>query len=493
MNIVQRWMAQLGLRSKVLLIPILALAGFGILWGFSQLALNRTARLTAEIENQFLPLVNRTHDLDGLLRTIQVNVRNAIEAYDEDALLDAQTQAEQFLAGVEDIRSRSEILKGTVGEIESAFDAYYSSAIQIGRSLIDGDLDEVPLAELDSMNDNLALAKSLLASLIQEQSVKLQDAISDSRKAQTGFLFRFSLTTGAFILMILFCAFSVVRDVAGRITEATHSTEAIGNSIVSSVSQQSASLNNTAASISQTSATVGEIKKTSQMTAERANAVRDTAETGRAGAEKTLSHLSEVASAILDTKVEVAEIATKMLALNEKNTQIGGIIKTVSDIADQSNLLAVNASIEAAKAGDAGRGFAVVAAEIRTLAGRSRSASDQVASLVDEIQNASSDVVMATEQGVKRSTTGHEQVESFSKQFNEVVTVLEENSDAAQQIALMAAQQMEGIEQITDAIANIDKMSREHVGASQVVEESANHIKLVGSDLRQILTGTKSA
>src|SRR4030067_173625 len=103
---------------------------------------------------------------------------------------------------------------------------------------------------------------------------------------------------------------------------------------------------------------------------------------------------------------QMESIAQSIVRLSEQGQAIGEIIATVNDLAEQSNMLAVNAAIEAAKAGEQGKGFAVVAQEVKSLAEQSKQATAQVRTILGDIQKATSGAVMATEQGSKAGETG---------------------------------------------------------------------------------------
>src|SRR5690606_18651776 len=122
--------------------------------------------------------------------------------------------------------------------------------------------------------------------------------------------------------------------------------------------------------------------------------------------------------------------------LSEKNIQIGEIVQSVNAIAEQSNLLAVNASIEAAKAGDHGRGFSVVASEVKALAQQSKQATEQIRSILTEIQKSSNGAVMITEQGVKRVEEGGSLIEELGRTIRSLGTAIDGSADTATQISL---------------------------------------------------------
>src|SRR5262249_23175477 len=151
----------------------------------------------------------------------------------------------------------------------------------------------------------------------------------------------------------------------------------------------------------------------------------------------------------------VENIAETILSLSERTQQIGEIINTVNAIADQSKLLALNASIEAARAGDEGRGFAVVAAEGRQVDEQSRQATARIGEIVNEIQQATNTAVMVTEEGSKGAERGIELVNRAGEAIRDLAATLEEATQAAVQIAASTHQQTNGMSQLAAAMRQI--------------------------------------
>src|SRR5262249_1331739 len=157
--------------------------------------------------------------------------------------------------------------------------------------------------------------------------------------------------------------------------------------------------------------------------------------------------------------------AENIMRLSEQGQAISEIIATVDDLAAQSNLLAVNAAIEAAKAGEHGRGFSVVAQEVKNLAEQSKHATTQVCGILSDIQKATGNAVMATEQsskavedGVKQSTQAGESIQQLAGNVNI-------SAQAATQIAATNQQQFVGMDQVASAMENI-KLASTQVVAS---------------------------
>jgi len=183
----------------------------------------------------------------------------------------------------------------------------------------------------------------------------------------------------------------------------------------------------------------------------------------------------------------VRQIAETILSLSEQTLQIGEIIATVNDIADQSNLLALNAAMEAARAGEAGRGFAVVAGEVRNLAEQSRQATAQVSSILSEIQKAANTAVMVTEKGTKSAESGVELAHSTGDAIRVIREHTKQAVAASEQIAASARQQLAGMDQITRAMGNINQGATQTEKGMQQVDQSAQNLNNLARQLTSIV------
>jgi methyl-accepting chemotaxis protein len=184
---------------------------------------------------------------------------------------------------------------------------------------------------------------------------------------------------------------------------------------------------------------------------------------------------------------QMGSIADSIVRLSEQGQAIGEIIATVNDLAEQSNLLAVNAAVEAAKAGDQGKGFAVVAQEVKSLATQSKQATAQVRTILGEIQKATSAAVMATEQGSKAVDSGVK----LSAQVRDTIAALSDSIDesarAATQIAASAQQQMVGMDQVALAMQNIRQASAQNVAGTRQSESAAQSMQDLGLKLKALV------
>jgi methyl-accepting chemotaxis protein len=156
-------------------------------------------------------------------------------------------------------------------------------------------------------------------------------------------------------------------------------------------------------------------------------------------------------------------------------------------LADQSNLLAVNASIEAARAGDYGRGFAVVAQEIKSLADQSREATNQVRIIIDDTQKWISAAVMTTETGGKAVDGGVEQSKVAGRAIRALSESVEASSQEASVIDIQTEQQVTGVHQVSEAITNIEEAMRHNLDAASQLENASGKLSELQASLQNMV------
>ncbi len=245
--------------------------------------------------------------------------------------------------------------------------------------------------------------------------------------------------------------------------------------------------NETAASVSETTTAVVEVRQTAQLASESARrvaeAARRTAEisaTGTRATQGTVAGMERI-------RTEMQSIAASMMQLSEQSRAIGEIITAVDDLAEQSNLLAVNAAIEAAHAGAHGKGFAVVADQVKYLASQSRAATKQVRTILTDIRKATAAAGLTTEQATKAVEAG---VAAASEAGESIVSLASNVGDAAQtamQIAGSSEEQLLGLEHIARAMEQIGTASRQNVNQAKQLETAARSLNALGQRLKELV------
>ncbi|MCB0059270.1 MAG: HAMP domain-containing protein, partial [Caldilineaceae bacterium] len=273
------------------------------------------------------------------------------------------------------------------------------------------------------------------------------------------------------------------RAARRTLEQGTQEISAASSEILAAVSEHTASANQQSAAINQVSATVSEAQASSQQAATKAAEVADLAtdalRVGQEGAESVDAILHGMQ--VIRSKVE--SIAENILALSEQTQQIGEIIASVTDIADQSNILAINAAIEAAKAGEQGKGFAVVAGEVRNLAEQSKQATAKVRSILIDIQNATNSAVLATEQGTRGVESGVGLTQSAGKVITQLTATLRNAAQSSQQIAAASRQQSIAMDQIVQAMREINQATVQFVAGARQSESAAQGLTDLSRDL----------
>jgi methyl-accepting chemotaxis protein len=278
-----------------------------------------------------------------------------------------------------------------------------------------------------------------------------------------------------------------LQHILEQIQAAAGELGAAAAELLTTTTQQAAGAAEQSAAITQTSVTVSQVRTSAEQTAQRAQGVagvaQRTAEVSQAGQQAVVGTIGGME----DVKRKVETIATTVLELSERAQSIGQIISTVGEIASQSNMLALNASVEAARAGAAGRGFAVVAGEVRALADQSRAAAAQIKEILTEIQWGVNTAVMATEEGMKGADAGMRLTHTAGDSIQQLAEGVGESAQAALQIADAAGQQVAGMEQIAIAMQNIQQVTAQTVAGTRQTEQTAESLSTLAAQLRHLL------
>lgn len=274
-----------------------------------------------------------------------------------------------------------------------------------------------------------------------------------------------------------------------------HDTVSILSSSLSQISAASAELTasaaETASAVAETNATVEEVKQTAHLSSEKSRQVADVARKAVRTSQQGQKASEEAASGMMNIKLQMDTIAASIVKLAEQSQHIGDIIYVVNDLADQSNILAVNASIEASKAGEEGKGFTVVAREIRNLSDQSKQSVAQIQSILAEIQKATSSAVMITEEGGKAVEVGA----SLSSQTGESIlslgSVINQSAQSSAQIAASSQEQLAGLDQVAVALGSIKQAGEQNLESSRQLEMAVKDLDLQAKSLQEMMDRVK--
>jgi len=282
-----------------------------------------------------------------------------------------------------------------------------------------------------------------------------------------------------------------LRQTTREINEGVGVLASSSSEILATTTQVASGAAETASAVSETTATVEEVKQTAQVSSQKAKYVSDSAQKVAQVSQSGRKSVEDAVQGMQHIQEQMESIAESIVRLSEQSQAIGEIIATVNDLAEQSNLLAVNAAIEAAKAGEQGKGFGVVAQEVKSLAEQSKQATAQVRTLLGDIQKATSAAVLATEQGNKAVEAGVKQTTETGEAIRLLAESINEAAQAATQIAASSQQQMVGMDQVALAMDNIKQASMQNVSGTKQAETAAQGLHELGQKLKQLVAQYK--
>ncbi|MBI5543253.1 MAG: PAS domain-containing methyl-accepting chemotaxis protein [Deltaproteobacteria bacterium] len=281
----------------------------------------------------------------------------------------------------------------------------------------------------------------------------------------------------------LYC---MLQEITG-VEDAATQLASVTPQLLATASQQNASLSEQSAAVTETMTTVKEISHAAQQSAEQAQTVIDLADRAEAISREGVDTVDQSVKAIDAIRERVAGIADSVLKLSDQASTIGEIATTVNELADQINMLALNASIEAAKAGDSGRGFAVVAVEMRRLAEHSKRSTQQIRTVLGEVQKVIRTVVRATEEGSAQVEQGVRLASAAGQHIGKLNQSIGDSSQAAKEIAVATRQQSIGIDQVCGAMSNITQASTDSVAGIKQLEAVARDLQELCDRLTEML------
>src|SRR5262249_4091716 len=183
--------------------------------------------------------------------------------------------------------------------------------------------------------------------------------------------------------------------------------------------------------------------------------------------------------------------AKKMEELGRSSDQIGRIAGVIDDIADQTNLLALNAAIEAARAGEQGRGFAVVADEVRKLAGRTTTPTKKIAQMIKNIQDETKTAVTAMEEGTKQVEEGVTSTSKAGDSLKQIIHMSEQVGEMITHIATAATQQSSASEEVNNNMEQIAKLVKESADGAQQSARACQDLSGLALDMQKIVSNFK--
>lgn len=335
--------------------------------------------------------------------------------------------------------------------------------------------------------------RDVLGQLDQEERALLEQRAEDVVSASS--TTRATIIGGTILCLVLVsvAAILITRGVTLQVGAAAQSMEGSSAELQAAANQQVTGAREQATAMSQIGTTVSEFLATSRQIAESAQRVADIAsETSRsAGSGGTTVEGARLSIGAIREQVDL--VVEHMLDLGKKSQQIGAVLEIVTELAEQTNILAINATIEAAGAGESGARFGVVADEIRKLADRVAGSTKEIRGLIEDVRSAVNTTVMATEGGSKAVDVGSRQFGDVATAFDKIAGLVVTTTEAAREIELSTKQQSSAVEQVSLAITSVAQATRENEVSSGEVLQTASQLARLSKDLLRLIRPVAAA
>jgi len=526
---------KLKFNQKFLLVPCLSIFALIVIIILGIILSNKNTTLLNKMATGYIPEKEFYNNLDNELNNFTHRVDDACSKGEESILQVFNQQKEQFADMIKLEKDNPVISSENIDNLNNMIMEYIIKTKETTRHILDGERDQV----LDEIQEKESLFKQItnqLSMLNQEASMDIAHNLEMFRMNNNRMTIIMLSITIAFIIIFIIVSLYVFKSISNsikdiiriseqirdgklsievptssaddeiskmftsfkdmieslknfmlQIKEGAQKLAAASGQISTSVSEIAAGATETASAANETSTTVEEVRQTAKDSNQKAKDVTQNAQKVVEVSQMGSQSVADTIEGMHHIEDQMASLAESIMKLSEHGQDIGEIILTVEDVAEQSRLLAVNASIEAVKAGEYGKGFAVVAEEVRKLAEKSKLATTRVRSILDDVQNATSEAVMQTEQGNKAVEAGVEQSKKAGEAIQKLTENVTEASQSTTQISVSSQEQLVGMDQVVSAMENIKNASSQNVNATKQVEKATTELYQFGKQLTELL------
>lgn len=346
--------------------------------------------------------------------------------------------------------------------------------------------------EEECMPRREAIEKELAAFSVHEKHL-LDEGIAYAARVAFGAQLATIVLSIAAVALALALLLYLTRSLRRQIGAAIQHVQSSATQLQSATNQVVSGSKQQASVMMEVTTTMKELLASARKIAENAQRVADVATSASDAAHKGDEVVGKAQSAVAGIRRQFDQIIEHMLALGKTSQQIGGILDIVNELAEQTNILAINATIEAAGAGEGGRRFAALADEIRKLADRVGGSTKEIHGLVDEIRAAVDSTVMATETSRKVVDEGTHEVGDVAAALSHIVQLAGTTTDAAREIELSTKQQSSAVDQVNNAIADVAQSAREFESSAGQTQQTSSRLIALSHDLAGLIASPPAA
>lgn len=417
-------------------------------------------------------------------------VRGYVISPEERFTTHLRTSREEFAATTERLRARVvteegrrllEVIERKAVEYRQVGDQVIGLRREQAKpELILRAFDDKLVPSRDSFNESVGA----FAAFQERHLVEAKQAASDTASEAVAAVIAIALATGLFALVV---AVLLTRTLNRQIGAAVGHVQSSSAELQAAASQQASGSREQAGAMTEISTTISELVATSRQIAESAQRVAQIAEQTASSARTGEGTVDKGQDSMAAIRRQIDLVVSHMLDLGRKSQEIGAVVDIVSELAEQTNILAINATIEASGAGEAGKRFGVVAEEIRKLADRVANSTKGIRTQVEDVRGAVNTTVMATESGAKAVDAGARQFSDVAAAFKQIAGLVGTTTDAAREIELSTKQQATAAEQVRLAVTDVAQATQESETSSTQTLQTASQLAGLSMDLRRLI------
>ncbi|MFS1701489.1 methyl-accepting chemotaxis protein [Aestuariibacter sp. GS-14] len=534
------FLLKLSVAQKIFLIPIIGAVSFITFVVINSTVSAQNASQLQVAKSVDFPALQLSTSVLTNMEKVRDTLASSVTTGDTEAIGIAKEKVEAVLDDLQAIRRIDPGLSADVTKLQSTFSAYSDQAVSVTASILNETADFSTLSDkLEEMNANYDNAISLVNQFIASRQSAFEQAFSEYNSAQE-FLFWLGIIMGIVTTLILFgTAYPITGEIRGNLTRVvkslrdiaqedgdltiriqTNAQDEVGDlvryfnlfmeklqKVVKDIVQTTLPLSDLAQNLSQLTDTTNKNIADQQGAATKAkNAVDDmnhsvvavaesAAEAARAADEATnasnqgQSVVNSTVRSIQSLAKNVDDSAQVIRKLENDSNQVGVVLDVIKGIAEQTNLLALNAAIEAARAGEQGRGFAVVADEVRTLASKTQKSTEEIQNTIEQLQSAARSAVQVMSSGTQQAESSVSEANKAGASLNVIADTIGRISAMNGQIASTTDNQQAVAEQIVGYVdeiyARTDETARNSVRLASASSELANLAKSLEGIARQ--------
>ena len=525
-------------RYKILLIAIIALIGFVVNLAFNYSVTNANAKRLKSVQDIYFPILESTDSSLVNLDKIKETLNAAVAAGELDMLQASNSLAVKMRGSFTKIRKLDTTIQSDIQQLEELFETYYKAAETLTKGMIEGSLpadqiksvvdtmgkalkefqsalDTFKVTSYDRFTATLAEANDasetalitgiiitvivmfivgfiayFISNLISRNIFNIIESLQDMVKGN-GDLTKRLTTKSTDDIGVLVDSFNqfveklqyIIREVYGSTTQLAAAAEEMSAITVAStdnVRKQQRETEQVATAMNEMTATVVEVSKNAEQAADNTSEADTQAQEGRRIVNDTVESINSLAN-------EVDSAANVIHELEQNSESIGSVLEVIRGIAEQTNLLALNAAIEAARAGEQGRGFAVVADEVRSLASRTQQSTQEIQSMIERLQTGAQKAVEVMNTSRTRAQSSVEKSGQAGDSLTVITQAMSNITAMNTQIAEASKQQSEVAEEINQNIVNISAIAEESASSTSELSQSNKALAELSSNLQDLV------